>query len=166
VRRPRRTWRSAAGSKSACTLKRRDRRHPNFARRCFRRRGVAEPRRRRGAAPGCGRLPPPAHRLTALQLPHSPPCPPPRVHRARMTVRQVGASCSLHVRPRCPQARVPQLQRVGEQERSNCYEVRYRAAVGVGEEAHSRQRHWCPWSKPVYGFKCGDVHVETRARPR
>jgi hypothetical protein len=27
--------------------------------------------------------------------------------------------------------------------------VRYRAAVGVGEEAHSRQRHWCPWSKPV-----------------
>jgi hypothetical protein len=27
--------------------------------------------------------------------------------------------------------------------------VRYRAAVGVGEEAHSRQRDWCPWSKPV-----------------
>ena len=27
--------------------------------------------------------------------------------------------------------------------------MRYRAAVGVGEEAHSRQRHWCPWSKPV-----------------
>jgi hypothetical protein len=27
--------------------------------------------------------------------------------------------------------------------------VRYRAAVGVGEEAHSRQRHGCPWSKPV-----------------
>ena len=26
---------------------------------------------------------------------------------------------------------------------------RYRAAAGVGEEAHSRQRHWCPWSKPV-----------------
>ena len=45
--------------------------------------------------------------------------------------------------------------------------MRYRAAVGVGEEAHSRQRHWCPWSmveEPVYGFKCGDV--ETRARPR
>ena len=21
--------------------------------------------------------------------------------------------------------------------------------MGVGEEAHSRQRHWCPWSKPV-----------------
>jgi hypothetical protein len=28
-------------------------------------------------------------------------------------------------------------------------EVRYRSAVGVGEEAHSRQWHWCPWSKPV-----------------
>ena len=32
--------------------------------------------------------------------------------------------------------------------------MRYRAAVHgrwsyVGEEAHSRQRHWCPWSKPV-----------------
>ena len=27
--------------------------------------------------------------------------------------------------------------------------MRYRAAVGVGEEAHSRQRNWCPWSKPV-----------------
>ena len=27
--------------------------------------------------------------------------------------------------------------------------MRYRAAAGVGEEAHSRQRHWCPWSKPV-----------------
>jgi hypothetical protein len=25
--------------------------------------------------------------------------------------------------------------------------VRYRAAVGVGEEAHSRQRHGCLWSK-------------------
>ena len=22
-------------------------------------------------------------------------------------------------------------------------------AAGVGEEAHSRQPHWCPWSKPV-----------------
>ena len=32
--------------------------------------------------------------------------------------------------------------------------MRYRAAARVGaEEAHSRQRHWCPWSKPV--------HVET-----
>jgi hypothetical protein len=28
-------------------------------------------------------------------------------------------------------------------------EVRYRAAAGVGEEAHSRQRHGCLWSKPV-----------------
>ena len=28
--------------------------------------------------------------------------------------------------------------------------MRYRAAARVGaEEAHSRQRHWCPWSKPV-----------------
>ena len=27
--------------------------------------------------------------------------------------------------------------------------MRYRAAAGVGEEAHSRQPHWCPWSKPV-----------------
>ena len=27
--------------------------------------------------------------------------------------------------------------------------MRYRAAAGVGEEAHSRQRHWCPWSKLV-----------------
>jgi len=42
-----------------------------------------------------------------------------------------------------PQARVPQLQPAG------ALEVRYRAAAGVGEEAHSRQRHWCLWSKPV-----------------
>ena len=27
--------------------------------------------------------------------------------------------------------------------------MRYRAAAGVGEEAHSQQPHWCPWSKPV-----------------
>ena len=27
--------------------------------------------------------------------------------------------------------------------------MRYRAAAGGAEEAHSRQRHWCPWSKPV-----------------
>ena len=33
--------------------------------------------------------------------------------------------------------------------RAGALEVRYRAAVGVGEEAHSRQRHWCPWSKSV-----------------
>ena len=32
--------------------------------------------------------------------------------------------------------------------RTEALEVRYPAAVGVGEEAHSRQRH-CPWSKPV-----------------
>ena len=33
--------------------------------------------------------------------------------------------------------------------RAEALEVRYRAAAGVGEEAHSRQRHWCPWSKLV-----------------
>ena len=33
--------------------------------------------------------------------------------------------------------------------RAEALEVRYRAVAGVGEEAHSRQRHWCPWSKPV-----------------
>ena len=33
--------------------------------------------------------------------------------------------------------------------RAEALEVRYRAAAGVGEEAHSRQRHWCPWSKSV-----------------
>ena len=27
--------------------------------------------------------------------------------------------------------------------------MRYGAAAGGAEEAHSRQRHWCPWSKPV-----------------
>jgi hypothetical protein len=27
--------------------------------------------------------------------------------------------------------------------------VRYRAAMGIGEEAYSRQRHGCLWSKPV-----------------
>ena len=27
--------------------------------------------------------------------------------------------------------------------------MRYRAAAGVGEEAHSRQPHWCPWATPV-----------------
>jgi hypothetical protein len=27
--------------------------------------------------------------------------------------------------------------------------VRYQAAAGGAVEAHSRQRHWCPWSKPV-----------------
>ena len=35
--------------------------------------------------------------------------------------------------------------------------MRYRAAAGVGEEAHSRQRHWCPWSKPVNVETCGHV---------
>ena len=33
--------------------------------------------------------------------------------------------------------------------RAEALEVRYPAVAGVGEEAHSRQRHWCPWSKLV-----------------
>eukprot|EP00964_Phaeocystis_antarctica_P083614 scaffold52604_cov72-Phaeocystis_antarctica.AAC.1 len=36
-------------------------------------------------------------------------------------------------------------------------EVRYRAAGGVGEEAHSRQPHWCPWSKSMNVETCGHV---------
>ena len=36
-------------------------------------------------------------------------------------------------------------------------EVRYPAAAGVGEEAHSRQPHWCPWSKPMNVETCGHV---------
>ena len=36
-------------------------------------------------------------------------------------------------------------------------EVRYPAAGGVGEEAHSRQPHWCPWSKPMNVETCGHV---------
>ena len=35
--------------------------------------------------------------------------------------------------------------------------MRYRAAAGVGEEAHSRQPHWCPWSKPVNVETLGHV---------
>ena len=58
VRRPRRTWRSAPGSKYA-RWKEGTESYPNFARRCFRRRGVAEPRRRLGAAPGGVRPPAP-----------------------------------------------------------------------------------------------------------
>ena len=42
--------------------------------------------------------------------------------------------------------------------------MRYGAAAGVGEEAHSRQRHWCPWSKPVnvetWGHVLGPVVME------
>eukprot|EP00964_Phaeocystis_antarctica_P035262 scaffold20136_cov70-Phaeocystis_antarctica.AAC.6 len=41
--------------------------------------------------------------------------------------------------------------------RRQALEVRYRAAAGVGEEAHSRQSHWCPWSKPMNVETCGDV---------
>eukprot|EP00964_Phaeocystis_antarctica_P058524 scaffold34725_cov36-Phaeocystis_antarctica.AAC.1 len=33
--------------------------------------------------------------------------------------------------------------------RAEALEVRYPATAGVGEEAHSRQPHWCPWSKPM-----------------
>ena len=41
--------------------------------------------------------------------------------------------------------------------RAEALEVRYRAAAGVGEEAHSRQPHWCPWSKPMNVETCGHV---------
>ena len=41
--------------------------------------------------------------------------------------------------------------------REEALEVRYRAAGGVGEEAHSRQPHWCPWSKPMNVETCGHV---------
>ena len=49
---------------------------------------------------------------------------------------------------------MPQFQPAGERE---ALEVRYRAAAGVGEEAHSRQPHWCPWSKPMNVETCGHV---------
>ena len=38
--------------------------------------------------------------------------------------------------------------------------MRYRGAAGGAEKAHSRQRHWCLWSKPVNLGTLG-----TRARP-
>ena len=42
--------------------------------------------------------------------------------------------------------------------------MRYRAAAGVGEEAHSRQPHWCPWSKLVnvetWGHVSGPIHSD------
>eukprot|EP00964_Phaeocystis_antarctica_P055120 scaffold32404_cov77-Phaeocystis_antarctica.AAC.1 len=41
--------------------------------------------------------------------------------------------------------------------RAEALEVRYRAVAGVGEEAHSRQLHWCPWSKPMNVETCGLV---------
>ena len=41
--------------------------------------------------------------------------------------------------------------------RAEALEVRYRAARGVGEEAHSRQPHWCPWSKSMNVETCGHV---------
>ena len=41
--------------------------------------------------------------------------------------------------------------------RSEALEGRYRAAAGVGEEAHSRQPHWCPWSKPMNVETCANV---------
>jgi hypothetical protein len=43
--------------------------------------------------------------------------------------------------PSLNEARLPQIQPAGEQERSN--EVRYRGAAGGAEKAHSRQRRWC-----------------------
>ena len=39
--------------------------------------------------------------------------------------------------------------------------MRYRGAAGGAEKAHSRQRRWCLWSKPV---NLG-TDVGTRARP-
>eukprot|EP00964_Phaeocystis_antarctica_P041659 scaffold23827_cov63-Phaeocystis_antarctica.AAC.1 len=41
--------------------------------------------------------------------------------------------------------------------RAEALKVRYRAAAGVCEEAHSRQRHWCPWSKPMNMETCGHM---------
>eukprot|EP00964_Phaeocystis_antarctica_P049856 scaffold28873_cov45-Phaeocystis_antarctica.AAC.1 len=41
--------------------------------------------------------------------------------------------------------------------RAEALEVSYRAAAGVGEEAHSGQPHWCPWSKPMNVETCGHV---------
>jgi hypothetical protein len=60
--------------------------------------------------------------------------------------RQPLPTCSpsmTHVLKRACRSSPPACRRAG------ALEVRYRAAVGVGEEAHSRQRDWCPWSKPV-----------------
>ena len=37
--------------------------------------------------------------------------------------------------------------------------MRYRAAAGGAEEAHSRQPHWYPWSKPVNVETWGHVSV-------
>eukprot|EP00964_Phaeocystis_antarctica_P023293 scaffold13037_cov63-Phaeocystis_antarctica.AAC.2 len=61
------------------------------------------------------------------------------------TVRRVGASRSLHVLPRCPQARVPQLQPAGEQKRFKCAIGLPQALVrkhtpGSGTGAHGRNR--------------------------
>ena len=41
--------------------------------------------------------------------------------------------------------------------RAAALEVRFRAAAGVGEEAHSWQPHWRPWSKPMNVETCGHV---------
>merc|ERR1711865_784738 len=59
---------------------------------------------------------------------------------------------SLEARHRmCPMPSMPSSARAAAPacRRAEALEVRYRAVAGVGEEAHSRQRHWCPWSKPV-----------------
>ena len=42
--------------------------------------------------------------------------------------------------------------------------MRYRGAAGGAEKAHSRQRHWCLWSKPVnlgtWGLVPGPISME------
>ena len=61
-------------------------------------------------------------------------------------VRQVGARRSLNAPPRCPEARLPQIQPALHR-RAGALEVRYRGAAGGAEKAHTRQRRWCLWSK-------------------
>ena len=62
-----------------------------------------------------------------------------------------------HVLPRCPQARVPQLQPVGKQERSNC-------AIGLPQALVRKPQTPGSGTVPVVETgECGDV--ETRARP-
>ena len=41
--------------------------------------------------------------------------------------------------------------------RAGALKVRYPAAAGGAEKAHSRQRRWCLWSKPVNVGACGLV---------
>ena len=45
--------------------------------------------------------------------------------------------------------------------------MRDRGAAGGAEEAHFRQPHWCPWSKPVnvetWGHVSGTTVIETQS---